>query len=221
LQPWTVVVGLYNLPVNASWHIPSSLFNVIADEVLRQCDPQDGLVDGIISDPRRCDFRIEALLCGSPDVNASTCLTPPQLDTLYKIYNDWVEANQTFEFPNLELGSEQQWPVLLGLPAPNPLGTDYVQYLMQLGPQWQWQDWNPSIVQLSDELNPGNCTITNFDFGAFQKKGGKLLSYHGWADGLIPPRSSRYLYNHVQRTMQPQGVNLDDFYRFFFVPGMQ
>lgn len=89
------------------------MYDVIADEVLRQCDPQDGLVDSIISDPKRCDFRIEALLCGGPDVNSSACLNPDQLDTLYKIYNDWVEANQMFEFPHLELGSEQQWSVVV------------------------------------------------------------------------------------------------------------
>ena len=36
LQPWTVKLGSYNLPVNASHHIPPALFPVIAAEVLRQ-----------------------------------------------------------------------------------------------------------------------------------------------------------------------------------------
>ncbi len=34
----------------------------IAEEVLRQCDGIDGLVDGIITEPDDCDFRPEALL---------------------------------------------------------------------------------------------------------------------------------------------------------------
>lgn len=223
LQPWSEVVGLYNLPLNASWSIPESMFDVIADEVVRQCDPQDGVVDSIVSDPRRCDFRIEALLCGSPDVNVSACLVPDQLDTLYKIYNDWVEANQTFEFPHLELGSEQQWSALIGDAgnAPSPLGTAYVQYFLGYGPDWTWEDWNPSIVAVSDEMNPGNATVTDFDFTPFYNAGGKVLHYHGWADGLIATGSSRYLYDRVLRAMQPQGIDLDDFYRFFLVPGMQ
>ncbi|MCJ1321843.1 hypothetical protein MMC15_007188, partial [Xylographa vitiligo] len=84
LQTWTIKLGTYNLPVNASSHIPVSLFPVISAEVFRQCDGLDGLVDGIIVDPRRCDFYYEALLC-TPTSNASACLTSPQLDTLYHI----------------------------------------------------------------------------------------------------------------------------------------
>src|SRR5687767_8438476 len=42
LQPWTVQMGLYNLPTNADYYIPPSKFPLIAKEVLRQCDPQDG-----------------------------------------------------------------------------------------------------------------------------------------------------------------------------------
>jgi feruloyl esterase len=110
LQLWNMKVGLYSLPIDAPYHIPAELFQVIGDEVLKQCDPQDGLADSIISDPARCDFRPEALLCGSNVTNAtaSGCLTSAQIDTLYHLYNDWVEANQTFIFPHFELGSEAQ-----------------------------------------------------------------------------------------------------------------
>lgn len=67
LQTWTLKVGLYNLPVDAPHHIPDPLFSVIAAEVLKQCDPQDGLTDSIVSDPDGCNFYPEALLC-APDV---------------------------------------------------------------------------------------------------------------------------------------------------------
>ncbi len=110
LQTWTIKAGLYNLPISADHHISPALFTVIGAEVLKQCDAQDGVKDGIVSDPRRCDFFPEALLCG-PGIQNGTeagCLTPFQVSTLYKIYNDYVGVNQTFVFPHLELGSEAQ-----------------------------------------------------------------------------------------------------------------
>lgn len=96
MQTWTLKVGLYNLPVDAPHHIPTSLFSVVAAEVLKQCDPQDGLTDTIISDPDGCNFYPEALLCALDVTNQTTaaCLTTEQIGTLYKIYNDYVEWNQ-------------------------------------------------------------------------------------------------------------------------------
>ena len=224
LQLQNLKVGLYNLPVGAPNHIDPSLFSVIGAEVLKQCDGQDGVKDNIISDPMSCNFRPETLLCAGNVTNstAAGCLTNPQIDTLYHIYNDWVEANQTLVFPHLQLGSEAQWVVLAGSPAPTTLGTDYVKYFLGLGPDWNWEtDFNPSLVTLSEEVNPGNATANDFNLAPFYQRGGKLLQYHGLADGLIATGSSIYLYNHILRTMAPQGINLDDFYRFFLVPGMQ
>lgn len=221
LQPWTVKVALYNLPTSADYHIPPALFPAIGKEVLKQCDPQDGLADNIISDPAGCNFRPEELLCAANITNstAAGCLTSPQISTLYKIYTDSIGDNQTFIFPHLNLGSEAQWLLLSG-DAPNNLGTHYVQYFLGLGPDWSFYDYNETIQRLADQVQPGNATV-GFDLSAFHAKGGKILSYHGMSDGLIPTGTTPYFYNHVYRTLKPQGVNLDDFYRFFLVPGMQ
>jgi hypothetical protein len=43
-----------------------------------------------------------------------------------------VEANQTFIFPSFMLGGGWGWDQLV--PSPNPLGTTYVQYMLDLGP---------------------------------------------------------------------------------------
>lgn len=223
LQTWTVKLGSYNLPNTSASHIPPSLFPALAAEALKQCDGSDGVVDSIISDPARCDYNIEALLCAENVTNQTEagCLYSPQIDTLYKIYNNYVDTNQTFVFPHLEIGSEAQWPVLLGGNAPNSLGTEYVQYFVLNNPDWPWQDFDYSIVQLADQLDPGNANADDFDLEPFQKRGGKLLQYHGLADALIATGSSLYFYKHVLRTLMPKGIDLDDFYRFFLVPGMQ
>jgi hypothetical protein len=71
----------------------------IQAEVMRQCDGADGVLDEIISAPDRCDFHPETLLC-NPYSSQFACFTSPQIETLYKIYGNWIETNQTFVFPN-------------------------------------------------------------------------------------------------------------------------
>lgn len=46
-------------------------------------------------------------------------------------------------------------------------------------------------------------------------------SYHGLADGLIPTGSSEYFYRQVLNIMTPKGIELDSWYRYFRIPGMQ
>ena len=221
LQPWTVKVAAYNLPTTADYHIPPALFPGIQKEVMKQCDPQDGLKDGLISDPNGCNFRPEELLCSANVKNATStgCLTSPQISTLYHLYNDFVGENQTFFYPHLNLGSEQNWPIHLSSDAPNPLGTGYIQYFLGFGADWPWQDFNEDIQRLADRTDPGKASV-GFDLSAFHAKGGKILSYHGMSDAHIPTNSLLYYYNHVYRTLKPQGVDVDTFFRFFLVPGM-
>lgn len=221
LQPWTVKVASYNLPITADYHIPPALFPMIEKEVMRQCDPQDGLKDGIISNPDGCNFHLEQLLCTSNVTNSTsvTCLTAPQLSTLQNLYTDFTGTNQTFFYPHLSLGSEANWPIHLASSAPNPLGTGYIQHFLGLGPNWAWQDFSEDIQQLADRTDPGNATA-GFDLSAYAARGGRILAYHGMSDAHIPTNSLKYFYNHVLRTLKPRGVDVDTFLRYFLVPGM-
>lgn len=72
------------LLASTAGYIPSSKLPLIAKAVLARCDAQDGLADGLISDPRKCDFNPESLRCRAGA--AADCLTDPQIDTLKKLY---------------------------------------------------------------------------------------------------------------------------------------
>ena len=225
LQTWSVAIGLWNLPINGSNHIPSSLFPVISDEVFKQCDPQDGLVDGIISDPVGCNFVPEMLLC-NPGTNTSDCLTAPQIKTLYKIYSDWIDVNNTFVFPHFEYGSEAQYGALVDTDSgvPSEIGTSWVLnfLLNSTDTNYNWaSNFDYSTVQLADALNPGHANADDFDLAPFAARGGKLIHYHGLSDGLIATGSSIYFYKQVLSTLLPKGIRLSDFYKFYLIPGMQ
>ncbi len=181
-------------------------------------------MDSIIQDPYGCDFYPEALLC-TPSSNQSGCLTAPQLKTLYKFYHDWTDVNDTFVFPSYPPGAEGQYGFLLGTESgvPTPLGTGWVlNFILNTTAEIDWlADFDYSIVQLGDSLNPGRANADDFDMSPFANRGGKLIHYHGLSDGLIPTGSSIYFHNQVLATLIPKGVNVPDFYKFYLVPGMQ
>ncbi|KAL2277973.1 hypothetical protein FJTKL_15093 [Diaporthe vaccinii] len=220
LHLFNLVAGVFNLPVEAAHHIPPEMFPVIAAETLRQCDPQDGVIDNIISSPETCLLQLETLLCG-PESDASKCLKAAQLETLHRLYNDWAEANSTFVFPHLLPGSEWEWMKLSGSNKPNSLGVDYVKYFLNFGPDWDWQEgYSPSLLRFAEEMDPGNATADNYDLSPFFKRGGKLLLYHGLVDPGIPPGSTLYFYNQVVQTLMPRRIEVSDHSRVLFIPGM-
>ncbi|RAH73784.1 tannase and feruloyl esterase [Aspergillus aculeatinus CBS 121060] len=213
-QLWNVLTAIWNLPETADYHVTDAQMTAVQAEMLKQCDPQDGLKDSILQNPLGCVFDPVPVMCNATSSN-DTCVTPAQLTTVNKLFNPWVEANDTFIFPGYTLGTE------VGAPTLDDDFVTYIQYMLQIGGDWTWEDWNPDLVALSEKLNPGNATADDFDISPFYKKGGKLLHYHGYSDPSIASKSSLYLYNHYQEALRPQGIPVDDFYRFFFVPGME
>ncbi|KAI0856222.1 feruloyl esterase B precursor [Xylaria cubensis] len=210
----TLWQGLYNYPDSDPKHIGPSLFPIITAEMKRQCDPQDGLVDDIISDPYACNFDFEALLC--TDTNSSACLTPEQLTTLYKFYNDWIDTDQEFVFPGISLGTD---PGFL-LASIQTLGSDFFRYFVYNDTDYDYTKFTYKDVQFADTINPGNASADDFDLSPFLERGGKILKYHGTADPLIPTGSSIRFYKNVLQTLRPKGINIEDFYRFFLIPDM-
>ncbi|KAF3766542.1 tannase and feruloyl esterase [Cryphonectria parasitica EP155] len=220
-QIWQFWLGYVNYISNVT-EIPVSMFDPIAKEVLRQCDGQDGLVDTIISDPYGCNFDTEQLLCPANVTNATEagCLTAAQLQTYITLASDFVETNSTLVFPKWLLGSEHFWDLNIDGGAPNIIGLGYIQYFLGLGSDWDWRDFDDDVVQLSEELNAGEADADHYDMTEFFQKGKKFIHYQGLSDGGISTGASFYMYDHVHRAMAPQGVVLDDFYRFFPIPGM-
>lgn len=136
---WNGIVGYWNWPETSDYHIDPSLFAVMFDEILKQCDPQDGVIDNIIMDPISCNYDLETLLCPANVTNSTeaSCLTGVQLNTAQKWYNDWRTVNDTLVFQHFLPGSEWQWNQQIGLlqgPEPSSHGTEYIQYMLGYGP---------------------------------------------------------------------------------------
>ena len=228
LQPWSEYLGILNLPSTSSNHIPPALFTAYVEEVTRQCDHQDGVRDHIVSDPYGCDFSPKNLSCSAPHANLSSCFTHDQLFTLRHIYSDWVETNNTFVFPGLALGADPTalaGGATVGCPSsttgcPSPLGQQFIENFYLNVTSYDYTQFDFATVQLIQELDTGRATADKYDLSAFNAKGGKIIMYHGLSDQLIATGSSTYYYDQVSASMRAQGVNVNDFYRLFLVPGM-
>lgn len=216
LQLWVVVNTLWNEDTTASSYLDSATLEAVAAEVIAQCDPQDGVVDGILQNPKGCVFRPQTLLCGASTNNA-TCLNGDQIALIDKMHSDWKTENNTFVFPGWMLGTEASWSTT----GPDSDFVTYIQYMLQIGGEWTSADWNDDLIALSDRLNPGNATADDYDISPFYNRGGKLIHYHGLADPSIPTGSSYYLYNQISASLVPQGIDLDEFYKFYPIPGME
>jgi feruloyl esterase len=201
-------------------YIPPAKLPAINKAVLDACDAIDGLKDGIIDDPRKCTFDPASMQCSGAD--APTCLTPPQVAAMKKIYQG-PKNPRTGEliFPGMYVGSELN-PLGLdrtlanapgsGRPAPPPGLAIWTGWK---GPDYDWdKDASMVIGELSPVLDDADP-----DLSAFKKRGGKLLLYTGWADPLIPAADLLHYYEGMQKKMGGAQATVD-FARLFMVPGM-
>src|SRR6476660_1386164 len=68
------------------YFLSSAKIALLANAVMKSCDTQDGLADGLITDPRACAFKPESLKCAGPD--GPDCLTSTELETVNAIHGD-------------------------------------------------------------------------------------------------------------------------------------
>ncbi|KAJ6590690.1 tannase and feruloyl esterase [Mycena vulgaris] len=216
---WTGMLARYiGAPAGAASpaFIPPGLWKLVAQEILKQCDHIDGVLDGIITEPDACDFRPEALLCeGSATDN---CLTRPQVEALRKIYAP-LYANGELLYPRFDPGAEALFTRGSTFSGVFPaFTTDWLKYAVLNTSDFDFSQYGPEHGQLMDDVNRGGISTFDGDFSAFRDRGGKFLAYHGRMDALIPAGNSKRLYDLIARTLGAR--SLDAFYRLFLVPGM-
>ena len=72
--------------------IDAGALSLIGNAVMEQCDALDGLQDGVLNDPRQCDFDVASLACDAG--SADQCLTPEQVAVAQAIYGDFRDWRQ-------------------------------------------------------------------------------------------------------------------------------
>jgi len=200
--------------------LPGKL-TLISTAAVAACDALDGLTDGLINDPRKCNFDPSTLQC--PGADAPTCLTTAQVDTVKKIYAGLKDPSGQQFWPGYEISSETGWG---GHINPFSIPPSYFKYMVFQDPNWDWKTFSftdPNNFQIMNDahyrLGP-ILNATESDLSAFKGLGGKLIMYHGWLDQNIAPRNSINYYQSVVETMGGKRQT-QSFLRLFMAPGMQ
>src|SRR5262249_12843926 len=154
------------------------------------------------------------------------CLTPPQVQAVREIWEGARELLGEGYYPGLERGGESEtwkgWIVPEGSDRDyhTELGLPFFRYFVFGDAHWDPHSFDfKSDPPRIDQRLAGILNASNPDLTAFERRGGKLLHYHGYSDPDIPPRSSISYYEAVALKMGGRD-RLDSFYRLFMVPGM-
>jgi pimeloyl-ACP methyl ester carboxylesterase len=214
---------------------PAAKLGLLANRVYEQCDAKDGLKDGLIDDPRRCDFiPARDLPHCAEGKDQADCFTANQIRSLERIYGDVMSNGKRF-FPGWPVGAEIAGPngqsgwIGQEISGPNGAGAwtayghNFLQFVVRakdgtadVDPVRAFSQFDidkyPAQVEEAHQIIDANDP----DLSAFRKRGGKLLMYFGWADPQLNPKMGVEYFEQVQEKMGATG----DFFRLFMVPGM-
>ncbi len=190
---------------------------------VKQCDALDGVIDGVIADPRQCRFAPGQLRCRSGQT--SECLSNRQVQALNRMYSG-ARRRDTGQsiYPGWPVGSEAPegaggWQTYWANPAhpEEPQRADYFRRWAFNDPNWNWWsfDWSRGVDRARARMAPLVDAVSP-DLSVFARRGGKIILYQGWADPVVSATDTIAYYQRVAAST-PQATA---FSRLYLVPGM-
>ncbi|KAK6330016.1 Tannase and feruloyl esterase [Orbilia javanica] len=188
-------------------------------EILSQCDGLDGVVDGVIEEPRTCYPRFEALMCATGQTWASHgCLTGRQVSTVRKLFEPFYGNDGNLLMARFDPGALQNNDVWGGTPP--DIGNEFWKYAVYSDPNWDFET-QFSLEMVAHVNNLDLYGISTWkELTKLKQSGHKLLVYHGLMDSVINSENTLNYYEYVSRTMGLTSGELDSFFRYFPIPGM-
>ena len=231
INPWTGEVvgyaadgfGIYgNLGENGK---------ALTNAVNAKCDALDGVVDGVIENPLVCHFDPATIQCAN-NGDGPDCLSAREVaivNSLYKGADQFL--GEGFEGGYLPGSEDTTWRgFIVGNPVSGNgharVGFPFFKYFMN-EPNWDFSkwDWKTDPARIMN-AKVGNQTmtqvmdVTSADLSALAARKAKVIQYHGWGDSNVSPISSTRFHDRVAVALKAKGMNPDDTYRLFMVPGM-
>ena len=213
-------------------NLPTSALGLLHRGALAACDSKDGVVDGVLDDPRQCAFDPASLSCKAGQ-SADTCLSAAAGRRRAGVYTAASRIRRPARNSirvSRRAASSSGRTAILRIRFPIPIA--HYKWLVFADPNWDWKSFDfsdPADYQAHQKAEAKFAPILNAtdpNLKAFRQRGGKLLQYHGWNDQLITPLNSINYYESVlsffgggqerEKTLQ----DVQTFYRLFMAPGM-
>jgi feruloyl esterase len=219
--------------------IPDLKLRMVNRAVVKTCDPLDGLVDGVINDPRACRFDLASLRC--PDAETDKCLTDAQIKAMKAIYQGPRDARTGRQiYPGYQFGQEgsqdgeeetathpgwsHYWYDSEDRNVPNRI--DMFRHWTFKDPNWSWWKFNwGSDVDVIDRVMAPIVNATNPDLSRYRARGGKVIMFMGWDDPVGAPMEAINYYDAVEArgkgaTPAARRADTQTFARLYMVSGM-
>jgi feruloyl esterase len=217
---------------------------LIQSSYLAMCDARDGITDGILNDPRHCEFDVATLLCGAE--NTDRCLSAEQVAAVKVIYEGPKDSQGNslyYGFPfggGTAIGGWARW-LTGGLKyqadldefqggvdtgdfeapvAPSAFygfGNGIMKYFIYNDPQWSYVDYDYDNLENDSRRVGETLNATSPDLSAFRDRGGKLIVYSGWSDPAAPGNAFVAYHDDV---LEFDATAAEDV-RLFMMPGVE
>jgi feruloyl esterase len=174
--------------------VSPALLKKVNESILAACDADDGVKDGIVTDPRRCAWQPASMACaastgGSAAAAPDSCLAPAQVKAFEQVYASVRSTGGETASYGLGKGGEGGWmPFVQSTPGElnamsGALG-ELIPYMFGRADYDPITQFDP--VRDNDAMHRTpfgrEYEARNADLSPFLKRGGKLILWHGLHD---------------------------------------
>ena len=215
-----------NTLVDPANYISAKKLKAIEAAALAACDARDGVKDGVLDEPVKCNFDPAVLLCKGEETDE--CLTEKQIAALKKIYAGPRNAKGQLIIPGFTPGGETGpggWTAWITGATPTTaaqffFSTQAFKNMVYNDPNWDFKTFDlERDGKLANEKLAPVLNATDPNLKAFNARGGKLILYHGWNDAALPPVNTINYFQSVAAKLGQRQAN--SFVRLFMAPGVQ
>lgn len=216
--PQVVMQQEHNFPTQCE-------FQAFHDAATAACDRNDGVADGVVDLPKSCNYNPYQLVgtkivCDGKEITISRA----DAEVVRKIWQGsplWFGLNKTAGFANL--ANTVPGPDGTTVGAPFKIAETWLKYFVQENPSFDlrtvtFSDFDRLFVKSVVKFN-GVIGTDDPDLSAFRAAGGKLITWQGYDDSIIPYQGTVDYRQRVERRLGGAS-NVDNFYRLFLAPGV-
>ncbi|KAH7114657.1 Tannase/feruloyl esterase [Dactylonectria macrodidyma] len=205
------------------------------------CDSLDGVEDNIIGEAVECLNQFDpfsmvgtTIYCNQTDNNID--ISKAAAVVVNATWNGMVTENGKSTWFGVLPGSDLTGtsPASYGQPGiaatnctsgscvglPSVLGLQWLQLFVVKDPKFDFTTLTRKqfdrLAHLSKSVYDSVIGTSDPDLSSFREAGGKLVTFHGIADNIIPIQGSEQYYNAVNLTVG----TVRDFYRYYEAPGL-
>ena len=196
---------------------------LLHNAVLAACGPEkEAASDHFLGDPSRCAFNPATLACHGAD--APDCLTGGEVATAAAFLGGPKDPRTgQLIYRGWPVGSELGWLNWSFLQTPitptEPAFDALFKWVKGAGWNWRDFDFDKDQAAVDAALGPDVNGATVADLSAFERRGGKLILFHGLADSIVNPFATIAFYETATRKLGSP-ASTGRFARLFLVPGM-